>query len=248
MRYLGMSLGYAIALGFCAAFGTIIPPIYFGTFGNLLTRASGLTMLAGVLVCLIGIAVCGWAGISKERQLSEEKKKEAIKEFNFAKGLWVAIFAGVMSACMAFGIAAGKPIAQIAVERGVPSLWQNSAVFICILAGGFTTNFIWCVFLNIKNHTTKDYFYSGSTSLINNYIFSALAGITWYFQFMFYGMGTTKWVSMIFQAGPSTWPLSSSLAIFGDCSFWNGREPAGERIRLFSPEYLCSSRQHLSLV
>jgi L-rhamnose-H+ transport protein len=209
MRYLGMSLGYAIALGFCAAFGTIIPPIYFGTFGNLLTRASGLTMLAGVLVCLIGIAVCGWAGISKERQLSEEKKKEAIKEFNFAKGLWVAIFAGVMSACMAFGIAAGKPIAQIAVERGVPSLWQNSAVFICILAGGFTTNFIWCVFLNIKNRTTRDYFYSGSTSLINNYIFSALAGITWYFQFMFYGMGTTRMGKYDF----SSWTIHMAFII-----------------------------------
>ncbi len=146
MRYLGMSLGYAIALGFCAAFGTIIPPIYFGTFGDLITSASGLTTLGGILVCLIGIAICGWAGISKEKELPDEKKKETIKEFNFTKGLWVATFAGAMSACMAFGIAAGKPIAKLAIERGVPSLWQNSAIFVCILAGGFTTNFIWCVF------------------------------------------------------------------------------------------------------
>jgi L-rhamnose-H+ transport protein len=191
MRYLGMSLGYAIALGFCAAFGTIIPPIYFGTFGDLITSASGLTTLSGVLVCLFGIAICGWAGMSKEKELSDEKKKETIKEFNFTKGLWVATFAGVMSACMAFGIAAGKPIAKLAVERGVPFLWQNSAIFICILAGGFTTNFIWCVFLNIKNRTSKNYLDSGAP-LASNYIFSALAGITWYFQFMFYGMGTTK--------------------------------------------------------
>ncbi len=192
MRYLGMSLGYAIALGFCAAFGTIIPPIYFGTFGDLITCASGLTTLGGVFVCLAGIAICGWAGISKEKELPDEKKKETIKEFNFTKGLWVAIFAGVMSACMAFGIASGKPIAKLAVERGAASLWQNSPIFICILAGGFTTNFIWCVFLNVKNRTAKNYLDTTNASLAGNYVFSALAGITWYLQFMFYGMGTTK--------------------------------------------------------
>jgi len=209
MRYLGMSLGYAIALGFCAAFGTIIPPIYSGTFGNLLTQTSGLTTLAGIAVCLIGIAICGWAGVSKEKELPEEKKKETIKEFNFIRGLWVAIFAGVMSACMAFGITAGKPIAQLAVQYQTPTLWQNSPVFIFVLAGGFTTNFIWCVVLNIKNRTTKDYLNSGGASLLSNYAFSALAGITWYLQFMFYGMGTTRMGKYDF----SSWTLHMAFII-----------------------------------
>jgi L-rhamnose-H+ transport protein len=192
MRYLGMSLGYAIALGFCAAFGTITPPIYDHEFYNLIRLASGQTMLAGVVICLVGIGICGWAGVCKEKLMPEEKKKQAIKEFNFVKGLWVAVFAGVMSACMALGIKAGKPIAQLAVERGVHSLWQNSAVFIYILAGGFTTNFIWCVFLNLKNRSGRDYLDASNKSLAGNYIFSALAGTTWYLQFMFYGMGTTR--------------------------------------------------------
>jgi len=192
MRYLGMSLGYAIALGFCAAFGTIIPPIYFGTFGDLIVHVSGLTTLTGVLVCLIGIAVCGRAGISKENELSTEQKKETIKEFNFIKGLLVAVFAGIMSACMAFGIASGKPIAKLAVQCGTAPLWQNSPVLVVVLAGGFTTNFVWCIFLNVKNRTAKDYLNGRNTPLVGNYIFSALAGITWYLQFMFYGMGATK--------------------------------------------------------
>jgi L-rhamnose-H+ transport protein len=209
MRYLGMSLGYALALGFCAAFGTIIPPVFMGRSGELITWPSGLTTLVGIVVCLLGIAVCGWAGVVKERELSDEKKRETIKEFNFAKGVWVAIFAGVMSACMALGIAAGKPIARLAVERGVPDLWQNSAVFVCILAGGFTTNFIWCVFLNIKNRTLKDYLNSGSSPLVGNYIFSGLAGITWYLQFMFYGMGTTKMGKYEF----SSWTIHMAFII-----------------------------------
>lgn len=209
VRYLGMSLGYAIALGFCAVFGTIIPPIYDGIFGELVTSASGLTTLGGVLVCIAGIAVCGWAGISKEKELSAEKKKEAIAEFNFAKGLWIAMFAGVMSACMAFAIEAGKPIAALAEQRGTVTLWRNSPVFIFILAGGFTTNFLWCAFLNLKNYTLKDYRGAGDASLAGNYLFSALAGATWYLQFMFYGMGTTK----MGEYGFSSWTIHMAFII-----------------------------------
>ena len=209
MRYLGMSLGYAIALGFCAAFGTIIPPIFKGEFGDLVAQTSGLVTLTGIFVCLIGIAICGWAGVSKEKELPDEKKKEAIKEFNFAKGVWVAIFAGAMSACMAFAIEAGEPIAELAQERGTPSLWVNSPVFILILAGGFTTNFLWCVFLNIKNRTAKDYLNGRNSPLISNYFFSALAGITWYLQFMFYGMGKTRMGDYDF----SSWTIHMAFII-----------------------------------
>jgi len=192
MRYLGMSLGYALALGLTAAFGTLIPPVYFGNFGYLIAHTSGLVTLAGVVVCIAGIAVCGWAGVRKDNSLSEEDKKKNIEEFNFKKGIWVAFFAGIMSACFAFGIAAGKPIADLAVAHNTPSLFQNSPVFIVILLGGFTTNFIWCVILNYKNNTGKDYVAREKSPLLRNYIFSALAGATWYFQFMFYGMGTTQ--------------------------------------------------------
>ncbi len=209
MRYLGMSLGYALALGFCAAFGTIIPPIFEGTFVTIASTPSGMVTLGGVLVCLIGISICGWAGVSKEKELSDEQKKLTIKEFHFVKGFWIAVFAGIMSACMAFGIAAGQPIAQLAVDHHVPTLWQNSPVFIFIFAGGFTTNFIWCLLLNIKNKTLGNYADSGDALLISNYIFSALAGVTWYMQFMFYGMGTTQMGKYDF----SSWTIHMAFII-----------------------------------
>jgi L-rhamnose-H+ transport protein len=192
MRYLGMSLGYALALGFCAAFGTIIPPMFKGEFPALLSSASGLITLAGVGVCLAGIGVCGRAGVSKERELSAEQKKTAIREFDFMKGVWVAIFAGIMSACMAFAVQAGRPIADSAVAYGTPEIWRNTPVFIVILTGGFTTNFIWCAILNVRNKTARDYVNAGGASLPLNYLLSALAGITWYLQFMFLGMGMTQ--------------------------------------------------------
>lgn len=208
MRYLGMSLGYAVALGFCATFGTIMPPIYNGTFGQLFSNPSGVVTLTGVPVCLAGIVICCWAGLRKEKELSSEQQKASITEFSLGKGIFVAVFAGIMSACMAFGFAAGKPIAQLAVAKNVAPLFQNSAVLVVILAGGFTTNFLWCVFLNLKNKTNKDYL-NKETPLVSNYLFSALAGITWYLQFMFYGMGTTKMGKYDF----SSWTIHMAFII-----------------------------------
>jgi len=113
MRYLGMSLGMGVALGYCAAFGTLVPPIFRNQFWSIVSTQSGKVTLIGVLVCLTGIAVAAYAGLTKEREMPEAEKKKAIAEFNFAKGILVATFSGIMSACFAFGLAAGKPMEDL---------------------------------------------------------------------------------------------------------------------------------------
>ncbi len=161
MRYLGMSLGMAMVLGYTAAFGTLMPPIFRGQFfTEVLGTRSGVTILIGVGVCLLGILVAGTAGVSKEREMSEEQKRAAIKEFNLKKGILVATFSGVMSACFAYGLAAGDPIKEITLRHGTPILWQGLPVLVVVLLGGFTTNFIWCVILNLRNRTGYQYFSS----------------------------------------------------------------------------------------
>ncbi len=233
MRYLGISLGMAIALGYCAAFGTVIPPVWEGKIRELLSQYSGLIILSGVGVCLLGIAVCGWAGIRKEKELSDEDKKATIQEFSFTKGLAVATFSGILSACMAFGLAAGKPIAELAVAQGVAPLWQQGPVLIVILAGGFTTNFLWCVLLNLKNRTGGDYLNTREPHFWRNYLFSAVAGTTWYLQFMFYGMGT----SFMGQYDFSSWTLHMAFIIIFS-TIWG----------LYFHEWKGSSRPTRSLV
>ena len=159
MRYLGISLGMAVALGFCAAFGTLIPPIYHGTFATtILGSNSGLVILLGVGVCLAGIGVSGAAGMTKENEMSLEEKRAVIKEFNFKKGILIATLSGVMSACFSFALDAGTPIKELTLNHGTRELWQGLPVLVVVLAGGFTTNFIWCVYLNIANRTGGQYF------------------------------------------------------------------------------------------
>ena len=194
MRYLGIALGYAVALGLCAAFGTLVPPLFGGQLPEILASRGGQVVLVGVAVCLGGIVLSGLAGISKERELSAEAKAATVAEFSFAKGLAVAIFAGVMSACMSYAFQAGKPISELAVSLGTLKLWSNLPVLIVALLGGFTTNGVWCLFLMVRNGTLRDYVCPSAegASPAANLGFAAAAGVIWYLQFFFYGMGTTQ--------------------------------------------------------
>ena len=201
VRYLGMALGYAVALGFCMVFGTLVPPIYAGLTGSeedwaklvaMFTTPAGQTVLGGIAVCLAGIKLCGWAGMSKEAELTDEQKKEAVEEFALGKGFAVAAMAGILSACFAFGLAAGKPIADISQDLGTKSIFSNNAVLVVILIGGLASNAVWCIFLNIKNRSFGDYVSGTAAQQLRNYFLSALGGAIWYGQFLFYGMGTTK--------------------------------------------------------
>ncbi len=251
MRYLGMSLGMAVALGYCAVFGTLMPPIFDGTIGAKLQTIPGQVILIGIILCLQGIVIAGLAGVSKEREMTEEQKKESVKEFNFWKGILVATFSGIMSSSFAYGLAAGEPIAASALKYGANPIHVGLPKLIVVLAGGFTTNFIWCMYLLLKNKTLHQYLSKtdgpqiardketiietaleapseemvehipspkktgARVPLLANYLFSALAGTTWYFQFFFYTMGETQMGNYKF----SSWTLHmASIIIFS--SMW----------------------------
>ena len=215
VRYLGMSLGNSVILSFCSVFGSLIPSIYYNfvptagktSFTDMLNSSGGQLVLLGVLVCIIGIALCGYAGMLKENELSEAQKQESVKEFNLTKGLIIAIISGILSAFFNFGIEAGKSMADVAVAQGFNPLFQNNVIFVVILWGGLTTNFIWCMILNFRNQTFGDYT-NKATPLTSNYIFCALAGTTWFLQFFFYGMGESKMGN-----GASSWILHMSFII-----------------------------------
>ena len=215
IRYLGMSLGNSITLGFCSAFGALVPAIYYNfypvegrtSFTDMLADTGGQLVLVGIVVCLLGIGVLGWAGMIKENEWKLHKQTGDNKEYNLVKGLIIAIISGILSSFFNFGIEAGKPIAEAAVEKGSDPLFQNNATYIILLWGGLTTNLIYCVLLNFKNKTFTDYL-NPSTPIVSNVFFSALAGTIWFLQFFFYGMGESK-----LGNGASSWILHMATII-----------------------------------
>ncbi|MCI1648913.1 MAG: L-rhamnose/proton symporter RhaT [Bacteroides sp.] len=186
MRYLGVALGQSISLGTCAAFGTLFPALFAGK--NLLT-GDGLMLLIGVCITLAGIAIIGYAGSLRSKNMTEEEKKAAVKDFALTKGLLVALLAGVMSACFALGLDAGIPIKEAALAGGVAPLYAGLPVIFLVTLGGFFTNAAYCIQQNIRNKSGKEYFSVKGNVMVNNLLFCALAGVLWYSQFFGLEMG-----------------------------------------------------------
>jgi len=235
MRYLGMSLGMGVALGYCAAFGTLMPPLLKSflpevpvpeTLPQIFSTLPGQITLLGVLVCLVGIAVTVLAGRAKERGMSETEKRKSIAEFNFTKGMLVATFSGIMSACFAFALTAGNPIGEASRAAGTTGMWTGLPKLVVVLLGGFTTNFIWCALLNLRNRSGYQYFSKelkdvpaaeARIPMLRNYLLSSLAGATWYMQFFFYTMGETQ----MGKFGFASWTLHmASIIIFSTMWGW----------------------------
>jgi L-rhamnose-H+ transport protein len=226
VRYLGVSLGSSIILGLCMVFGALIPSIYYDfspvegkdTFSEMVGSGWGLTVLAGLVVCILGIIICGKAGVMKEKQLkaagSDSHGMDVKTEYKFALGMFVSIISGVLSACFNFGLEAGQSMGVVANEAWKAAhpgegefLFRNNVIYVVLLWGGLTTNFIWCMILNARNKTFGDYT-NKKTPLGSNYLFAALAGTTWFLQFFFYGMGESK-----LGNGPSSWILHMAFII-----------------------------------
>ncbi len=226
VRYLGVSLGSSIILGLCMVFGSLIPALYYDFFpqegkdslGIMTGNNWGLIVLAGLAVCVLGIIICGRAGMMKEKQLNAATTNPhgaVVKtEYKFGLGLTVAIVSGILSACFNFGLESGKSMANVANELWKAAnpgegefLFQNNVTYVVVLWGGLTTNLVWCMILNARNKTFGDYT-NKKTPLLANYAFAALAGTTWFLQFFFYGMGESRMGN-----GPSSWILHMAFII-----------------------------------
>jgi L-rhamnose-H+ transport protein len=222
VRYLGVALGSSIILGLCSVFGAIIPSVYYyftpaagkDTIADLVGTSWGQLVLAGLVVCVAGIVICGKAGAMKDKDLQGAKTDASGSEYKIGLGLLVAIVSGVLSACFSFGIEAGGSLGTVANEAWKLAnpgqgefLFRNNVIFVVILWGGLTTNFIWCVILNVRNKSAGDYT-NKKTPLLKNYLLCALGGTMWFLQFFFYGMGESK-----LGNGASSWILHMSFII-----------------------------------
>ncbi len=201
MRYLGVALGQSIALGTCAGLGTLLTPIFTGNSSDLT-----LAVIVGVCVTLIGIAIIGIAGAMKSSALPEEEKKKAVKDFNFTKGLIVALLAGFMSACFSIGLGYGSNL----VWDETADIFKTLPATLLVTFGGFITNLIYCLYQNCKNKSFSDY--RNGALWKSNILFCALAGLLWYSQF--FGLSLGKG----FLAGSATliafsWCILQSLNV-----------------------------------
>ena len=179
MRYLGVALGQSLALGTCAGLGTILTPLFLGRPGDLTA-----SVISGVIVTLLGIAIIGVAGHMKSQSLSDEEKRAAVKDFNFTKGIAVALLAGFMSACFNIGLGFGE---VLNFGDATADIYKTLPATFMVTFGGFMTNALYCLYQNLHNKTFSDY--AKGDIWVNNLLFCALAGVLWYSQFFGLSLG-----------------------------------------------------------
>jgi L-rhamnose-H+ transport protein len=189
IRYVGFSLTYAIAVGISCVLGTLLPPMVRGTLGQVLDSKGAIYLLSGVAMGAAGIAICGIAGRSKEKDLNNTNTGKS--EFSLAKGLPLCLLAGVLSALYGFSLDQGQPLADVAAQYGAGN-FQGNVIYIFSNTGAFVTTLIYCLYLHAKEKTFGQYAASGGGSLPVNYLMSILTGLLWYGQFFFYGLGHVR--------------------------------------------------------
>jgi L-rhamnose-H+ transport protein len=186
-----------------------------------------------VAISLLGIFICGRAGMRRDQERQKEKDS-SIPAFRFKKGVLIALVAGVLGACFAFGISAGDPIRQQAIRVGASPLWATSPIFFVELLGGITVNLLYCLFMNDRNKTFSDYRVAkdeGRGRLKENYLFSSLVGTLWYLQFVFYGLAAFYMGSFSF----ANWSIHMSFMVVASNLWgyyfkeWKGVSPATAR-------------------
>lgn len=230
MRYLGLSLGMAMVLGLTTITGTLGPPLFHGTLGEVLASSNGRITFGGILITLVGMVLVGKAGRAKEHE-QDAAQAQGVAEFDLRRGLAIALFSGVMSGCFAWGLDAGQPIRELSLAAGTDPLAQGLPVLCVVLAGGFTTNFLWCLALIVRNRSAGQFLGRAAPApqaerapLLRNYLLSALGGTLWYFQFFFYTMGESQMGRYRF----SSWTLHmASIILFSTLWGFALREWAG---------------------
>ncbi|TNF43036.1 MAG: hypothetical protein EP310_05130 [Bacteroidetes bacterium] len=210
LRYLGLSLGYALSLGLMLAIGTLIPPLLDGRLEVMLNKESGMLLIYGVIIACFGIALSAWSGILKDKQVSDAEKKKSISEFSFVKGVLASALVGVTGSAMSLGFERGLPITEIAAEQGVDELFTMMPLLVVLFSGTFVTTIFWCGFLGYRNKTLINYIKAENRSVfVFNYLFGLLAGLLWFSQFILYGMGKSKMGPFTF----TSWGILMALTI-----------------------------------
>ena len=190
LRYLGIGLGTVVGCGLCSSVGTLLPPVIEGRAADLVNGTAALLTLGSVAVSLVGIVLIGLAGTFKEGDLSEEDRRKAVADFDFRKGISVAVFSGLACSGLNFGLQSGLPLEEPARQAGVGAAWVGIPALVVVLWGGFAVNLVWCLCENFRNGSFRDYVApTVKASLPLNFLLAASAGVVWACQSAFQKIG-----------------------------------------------------------
>jgi L-rhamnose-H+ transport protein len=206
VNYIGLALGFAIVIGLTAALGTLIPLLLVSRVD--LASTQGMLIIAGVVVALVGIAVCSWAGKLRERVLAEsQKSSDAPPRRSFGLGLLLCVLSGVLCPCGNFGFAFGSEITTVAAKSGTAAHFASYPLWALLALPPFICNGTFCLFLLARNRNFARFLLPG---IGRNYLLAASMGVMWLGGMLLYGMGANRLGSIGSSIG---WAIVMSLMV-----------------------------------
>ena len=241
----GMALSFAIVVGMSASLGSLIPLIVSNP--ERLIKPSGLLVLGGVALTLLGVFLLGSAGRAQEKARANTNISVTRPQKAITAGLVLCVIAGVLAPMLNFSFAFGSEIIERASERGVTPGRAVNAIWALALAGGFLSNVGYCVVLLTRNKSWSRFLEIRAPS---NWGLSALMGILWTCGILLYGWGA----SLLGELGPSIgWPVFQATIVVTSSAVgfylgeWDNAEPGTMKMNGIGLAVLASSIVVLSI-
>ena len=204
----GISMVNTLVLAISASLGSILPLLILAP--ERLAQPQGRAIVLGTITALAGMALCGYAGILRER--SEKTGAGAQRQMvgaarPIAVGLLICAGAGLLSALMNVGFALSQGIITSAVQAEESPFGGSVLIWLLVLEGGALANLAYCGYLLNRNRTWSNFRMPKSAPL---YALAILMGFLWEGGLFAYGAAATR----LGKLGPAIgWPLSLVVSL-----------------------------------
>jgi L-rhamnose-H+ transport protein len=204
---IGISLANTLVLAISSALGSVLPLILLAH--DKLFAPTGLKVLAGVAVQIVGIVFCGLAGRTREKAAGVGADRGALvgKARTLGVALLLACGSGVLSAVFNIGFTLAQPIAEHGRAAGLGAFDSNNLIWWVMLGSGSVANLLFCAFLFVRNRNFGRFFESGTARL---YVLATVMALLWGGSIFVYGAAAPRLGLLGAAIG---WPLSLATGL-----------------------------------
>lgn len=204
---IGISLANTLVLAISSSLGSLLPLLLLAH--DRLFSPSGIMILGGVAVQIVGIVLCGSAGRLREKSagIASERGNLVGKARPLGIALLLAVGSGILSSIFNIGFTLAAPIAEHGRAAGLSSFDSTNLIWWVMLGSGSVANLIFCSFLFVKNRNFTKFFQPGAARL---FLLSSLMALLWGGSIFVYGAAAPRLGSLGTAIG---WPLSLATGL-----------------------------------
>jgi L-rhamnose-H+ transport protein len=137
----GMSVSFAIILSLTATLGSLFPLLVLHP--HELHSHRGHLLLLALVVTIIGIVFCAYAGAGRIEESPASAQQQARRYF--WRGIVLCVLSGIFSPMLNFAFAFGDHITTVAAQFGSSSVWAPNALWAIVFSAAFGLNAVYCL-------------------------------------------------------------------------------------------------------